>query len=288
MGGCTSVLPAWNAEQFLELMACDRVQSAFLVPTHAQQIRRVTEQPTRTHDLSSLDTLFFNAAALPVPLKEWVLEAFPGVDIHELYGSTEASVVTSLRPRDALRKAGSVGHPWFMNEVRLLDEDGHPVPPGHPGELFSRSPLLMGGYLHDEAATRQAMTDDGFVTVGDIAVADEEGFISIVDRKKDMIIVGGVNVYPREIEEVLAESPDVEECAVVGVPDDVYGERIVALLVARRGRTIDAHALEAFVRTRVASYKVPREWHETTALPRNAAGKILKTAIRQNHADGTF
>ena len=287
LGGCTTVLPSWSAEQFLHLMARDRIQSAFLVPTHAQQIRRVSQQPTVSYDLSSLDTLYFNAAALPVRLKEWVIEAFADVDIHELYGSTEASVVTSLRPQDALRKAGSVGHAWFMNEVRLLDDDGNPVPPGQPGELFSRSPLLMGGYLHDEEATRRATTEDGFVTVGDIAVADEEGFISIVDRKKDMIIAGGINIYPREVEEVLAQLPEIDECAVVGVPDDTYGERVVALLVARGDRPIDTDAVERFVRSRVASYKVPREWHVTGALPRNAGGKILKTAIRENYAAGT-
>lgn len=283
LGGCTTVLPSWSPEEFLRLMARDRVQSAFLVPTHAQQIRRVTEQPTTDYDLAALETLYFNAAALPVPLKEWVVGAFPGVDIHELYGSTEASVVTTLRPQDALRKAGSVGHAWFMNEVKLLDENRNPVPAGTPGELFSRSPLLMGGYLHDEEATREATTEDGFVTVGDIAVADDEGFISIVDRKKDMIIAGGVNIYPREVEEVLAQSPDVDECAVVGVPDDTYGERVIAFVVPRPGRAVDSTELEHLVRGQVASFKVPREWHVVTALPRNPAGKILKTALRETY-----
>lgn len=283
LGGCTTVLPAWDAERFLHLLQRDRIQSAFLVPTHAQQIRRLCEEPSRHYDLSSLDTLYFNAAALPVALKEWVVEAFPGVGVHELYGSTEASVVTSLRPRDALRKAGSVGHPWFMNEVRLLDDDGNPVPTGQPGELFSRSPLLMGGYLHDEEATRAAVNDDGFLTVGDIAVADDEGYISIVDRKKDLIIAGGVNIYPREVEEVLAKYADVEECAVVGVPDDTYGERVAAFVVARAGRSVDTEALERHLRAQVASFKVPREWHLVDGLPRNAAGKILKTKIREHY-----
>jgi acyl-CoA synthetase (AMP-forming)/AMP-acid ligase II len=283
LGGCTTVLPSWDPEEFLRLVQRDRVQSAFLVPTHAQQIRRITEQPCSDYDLGSLDTLYFNAAALPVALKEWVVEAFPGVAIHELYGSTEASVVTSLRPQDALRKAGSVGHPWFMNEVKLLDHEGYPVAPGQPGELFSRSPLLMGGYLHNDEATRAAVTDDGFLTVGDIAVADEEGYISIVDRKKDMIIAGGLNIYPREVEEVLAQFVAIDECAVVGVPDEVYGERVAAFVVARPGRQLDTDALEEHVRSRVASFKVPREWHVVDGLPRNPAGKILKTRIRENY-----
>ena len=209
-----------------------------------------------------------------------MVEAFSGVGVHELYGSTECSVVTDLRPEDAMRKAGSVGHPWFFNEVRLLDDDLQPVAPGEPGELFARSPMLIGGYMYDPEATRAATTDDGFVTVGDIAVADEEGFISIVDRKKDMIIAGGVNIFPREIEEVLAQYPDIHEVAVVGVPDEVYGERVAAFVVSRSGAPVDVAGLEEFVRGRVARYKVPREWHVEQALPRNPSGKILKRDIR--------
>ena len=287
LGGCTRVLGSWDAEKLMDMLQEERSHSVFLVPTHAQQIRRLTEEPSARYDLRDLQTLYFNAAALPVALKEWVIEAFPGVGVHELYGSTECSVVTDLRPEDALRKAGSVGHPWFFNEVRLLDDDLQPVGPGEPGELFARSPMLMGGYLHDPEATRAATTDDGFVTVGDVAVADEEGFISIVDRKKDMIIAGGVNIFPREIEEVVAQYPDIHEVAVVGVPDEVYGERVAAFVASRSGRPVDTAGLEEFVRTRVARFKVPREWHVVQELPRNPSGKILKRDIREAYvADG--
>ncbi len=280
VGACATVLRSWDPEEFLRGLERDRVSSVFLVPTHAQQIRRLHEDPSSAFDLSALDTLYFNAAALPVALKEWVHEAFPGVGVHELYGSTECSVVTDLRPEDSLRKPGSVGHPWFMSELRLLDDDGRSVPPGEPGELFARSPMLMKGYLKNPEATSQAFTEDGFVTVGDIAVADEEGFISIVDRKKDMIIAGGVNIFPREIEEVLARHPQVDEVAVVGLPDEVYGERVTAFVVARRGAAVDIAALDEFVKNGIASYKRPREWHVVSELPRNASGKILKRALR--------
>ena len=283
MGGCTTILPSWDPEEFLHGLERDKVQSVFLVPTHAQQIRRHFEEPTKYFDLSALHTLYFNAAALPVALKEWVHRAFPGVGVYELYGSTECSVVTVLRAEDSLRKAGSVGHPWFMNEVRLLDDDGQPVAPGVPGELFARSPLLMAGYLKNEEATRDAFNEEGFVTVGDVAVADEEGFISIVDRKKDMIIAGGVNIFPREIEELLARHPQVDEVAVVGVPDEVYGERVAAFVVSRPGQEIDVAVLEGHVRAAVAPFKMPREWHVVPALPRNASGKILKREIRDGY-----
>ena len=283
LGGTTSVLRSWDPEQFLVGLAQHRVNTVFLVPTHAQQIRRLVEDPAAKYDLSALETLYFNAAALPIELKRWVHEAFPGVGVHELYGSTECAVVTDLRPADSLRKPGSVGHPWFMNEVRILDEDGNEVGPGEPGELFARSPMLMKGYLKNEEATREATTPDGFITVGDVAVRDEEGFISIVDRKKDMIIAGGVNIYPREIEEVVAQHPHIDDVAVIGVPDDTYGERVAAFVVARRGVAVDVGSVEEHVRTGVAKFKVPREWHVVDHLPRNPSGKILKREIRDDY-----
>ena len=172
-----------------------------------------------------------------------------------------------------------------IDKVELLQYGDNPEI--EPGELFARSPMLMGGYLHDPEATRAATTDDGFVTVGDIAVADDEGFISIVDRKKDMIIAGGVNIFPREIEEVVAEYPDIHEVAVVGVPDDVYGERVAAFVASRSGAPVDTKSLEEFVRSRIARFKVPREWHVVPELPRNPSGKILKRDIREAYvADG--
>ena len=205
MGGQTSMLRRWDPEELLAMIERDRLQTLFLVPTHALTLRQAMERSSRTYDLSSLETLYFNAAALPVPLKKWVVETFPHVGVHELYGSTEAGIVSNLRPADALRKAGTVGHPWFMTEVKLLDEDGQEVPPGEPGELFGRSPYNMIGYLDDPDATAEAIRPDGFLTSGDVAVRDEEGFIRLVDRKKDMIISGAANIYPREVENVLAD-----------------------------------------------------------------------------------
>lgn len=283
LGGSVSVLRKWNPKAFLQMMVDDRCNTVFLVPTHAQQIRRECEEPAREYDLSSLDTLYFNAAALPVALKKWVLQAFPGVGVHELYGSTECSIVTSLRPEYALERAGSVGLPRFMNEVKLVDEHGRIVPPGVPGELYARSPLLLGGYLNDEAATREGYDDEGYFTVGDIAVRDEDGFISIVDRKKDLIIAGGVNIFPREIEEVIAGFDEVDDVAVIGVPDETYGERVVAFVVSRDGAECDVDALDSFVRERLAKYKVPREWHLVEELPRNPGGKTLKREIRERY-----
>ncbi|MEV6342810.1 AMP-binding protein [Actinoplanes sp. NPDC051851] len=274
-GATVSMLRTFRPDHLLDMIARDRAQSVFLVPTHAQLIKAAVE---RVPELPSLDTLYFNAAALPKVLKEWVFEAFPGAGVHELYGSTEAGVITDLRPPDARRKAGSVGHPWFATQVRVVDADQNEVGPGRPGELYSRSPYLMNGYHDNPEATAACTTEDGFLTSGDIVIRDEEGFISIVDRVKDVIITGGVNVYPRDVEEVLLAHPSVTECAVVGEPDDRWGERVVAYLVSRG--PVEADVLEAYLRERLAGFKVPKQYRTVAALPRNAAGKILKRELR--------
>lgn len=283
LGGRTSMLRRWDPERLLDMIERDRLQTIFLVPAHAHTLREVMEQAPRRHDLSSLETIYFNAAALPVPLKEWVVETFPHVGVHELYGSTEAGIVTNLRPPDAMRKAGSVGHPWWMTEVRLLDPAGRDVGPGEPGELFGRSPFTMAGYLDDPEATAAAVRPDGFLSSGDVAVRDEEGFITIVDRTKDMVVSGGTNIYPREIEDVLVGCAGVAEVAVVGLPDERWGEAVAAFVVPRPGTDLDFGALEAAVRARLAGHKAPKVWRAVDELPRNSGGKILKRVLRDAH-----
>ena len=282
LGGTTVMMRSWNAAEFLGMVERHRLQSVFLVPTHAYDIRAVAEDPGADFDLSSLDTLYFNAAALPVPLKKWVIEAFPGVGVHELYGSTEGSVVTDLRPDRALDRAGSVGHPWFTTEVKIVDDDGQLVPDNQPGELYSRSVMVMNGYLNDPVATAACLTTDGWCSAGDIAITDKEGFIYIVDRKKDMIISGGQNIYPREIENVILELDGVSDVAVIGLPDQQWGERVCAHVVPAPGASPDPEILATEIRSRLARYKVPREWHFVSSLPRNANGKVMKNLLRSS------
>jgi acyl-CoA synthetase (AMP-forming)/AMP-acid ligase II len=166
-----------------------------------------------------------------------------------------------------------------LNEVRVVNEVGDPVKPGEPGELWSRSPYVFRGYLNDPEATAKATTDDGFVSAGDIAIVDEEKYVYIVDRLRDMIITGGVNVYPREIEETLYRHPTVADVAVVGVPDEKWGEKVVAVVVARGERPSEAE-LTDHCRTSLAGFKIPKEVHFVESLPRSAAGKILTREIR--------
>ncbi len=286
MGGQTSMLRQWDPEALLLMIETDRIETVFLVPTHAVGLRQAMATAPHRYDLSSLHTLYFNAAPLPVPLKEWVVDAFPGVGVHELYGSTEAGIVTSLRPVDAIRKAGTVGHPWFMTEVLLVDPGGNPVATGQEGELFGRSPFNMNGYLDDPEGTAEALRPDGFLTSGDLAVSDDEGFVRIVDRKKDMIICGGQNIYPGEIENVLYRCDGVQDVAVVGLPDETWGEQVAAFLVPVPGRHLDVTKLEAELRARLAGYKTPRSWHVVAELPRNSNGKVLKRSLRDRTAAG--
>ena len=278
-GGAVVMMRRWDPEHLLDLVERHRPNSIFLVPAHVQMLRALGDGIFDRRDLSSLRTIYTNAAPMPQELKVWLLDRLPSIELHEIYGSTEAGVVTCLRPPDQLRKVACVGTPWLLNDVRVCRPDGTIVDPGEPGELWSRSPYVFSGYLDDDAATKEASTEDGFVSAGDIAVRDDEGYIYIVDRIRDMILSGGVNVYPREVEEVLYAHPGVQEVAVVGAPDETWGERVVAVVVPRGDRPEESVLIE-FCRERLAGFKVPKQVIFNDALPRNAAGKILKREIR--------
>jgi acyl-CoA synthetase (AMP-forming)/AMP-acid ligase II len=243
-------------------------------------LRAAGESIIRKHDTSSLEVVYVNAAPMPQELKVWFIGMFPKIGLYELYGSTEASIVTCLRPPDQLRKQRCVGPPWFMTEVKLLDDNKKSVAAGERGELYSRSPFVFSGYLNDPEATAASTTEDGFFSAGDVATMDDENYIYIVDRVKDMILTGGVNVYPREIEEVLHGHPGVADVAVIGRPDEKWGERVVAVIVARGPGRPSPEELIAYCRGQLASFKLPKEIVYLDSLPRNAAGKILKRELR--------
>ena len=216
---------------------------------------------------------------LPQATKQRIVEFWGEGILHETYGSTEGGIVTNLRPPDQLRKEQCVGQPFPVTEVRLLDEHGEEVPTGAVGELYSRSPYLFNGYWGMPEATADAFRD-GWMSVGDMARKDDEGFIYIVDRKKDMIISGGVNIYPREIEEVLHLHPAVAEAAVVGVQDDYWGEAVKAIVALGAGAVASEEDLLDHCSQSLARYKLPKQLIFVDALPRNAAGKVLRRELR--------
>ncbi|MCY4372014.1 MAG: AMP-binding protein [bacterium] len=285
-GGTVSMLRAFDPEGLLSMIERDRPHSVFLVPTHAAIVRSLGEDTISSFDTSSLEVIYFNAAPLPQALKEWVHGMFPDVGLHELYGSTEAAIVTNLRPPDIMRKERCVGPAWFMTEVRVVDEDGNQVGPGEIGELYSRSPYLMNGYYKNPEATAESTTEDGFFSAGDLAMVDDENYYYIVDRKKDMIISGGANIYPRDVEEVLLRHPAVLDVAVIGLPSERWGEQVTAVIVTRPGEPLPVDQLDGLCRSQLARYKLPRRYETIDALPRNAGMKVLKRNLREHFFSG--
>lgn len=279
-GTCTVLLQADAGRIALEL-GSGRYTGVFMVPTH---IHRLLQLPAtvlaQTRAGHRLKTVISNAAALSQPLKEGMVAWLGAGLLHETYGSTECGIVSNIRPADVLRKPGSVGTPVWGMEVELRDARGAVVPAGEVGELFCRSPYSFNGYLNRPHETAAAVID-GWVTVGDLAIRDDEGFIRIVDRKKDMIISGGVNVYPAEIEGVIRTVRGVVDVAVVGVPDEEWGERIHAFVVPAAGAPPLADQIISACRERLAGFKVPRGLTFVEEFPRNPSGKLLKRELRE-------
>ena len=279
-GGTCEILPAFDAEKALRGMSEGGATGTFMVPTIFNAIFGLERPILDRWRGMKLKALMSNAAPLPQKTKEVIIDYFGDGLLHELYGSTEGGIVCNLRPRDQLRKQQCVGHPFMMNQVKLLDEQGQPAQPGVIGELFNNSPCLFLEYWNNPEATQASMRD-GWFSAGDLAWQDEDGCYYIVDRKKDMYISGGVNVYPREIEELLFRLPGVREAAVVGVADEYWGEAGKAFLVMHPGHTLAPEAVIAACKESLAGYKVPRHVAFIDTLPRNAAGKVLKTDLRK-------
>ncbi len=280
-GGTCEILTAFEPETTLRRLSESGASGTFLVPTIFNAIFALERPVLDRFRRFGLKALMSNAAPLPQKTKEVIVDYFGDGMLHEMYGSTEGGIVCNLRPRDQLRKQQCVGGPFMMNHVKLLDEDGNPTKQGEVGELYSTSPCLFLGYWNNSQATAAAMRD-GWFSAGDLAWQDEDGCYYIVDRKKDMYISGGVNVYPREVEELLFRLPGVREAAVVGVPDDYWGEAGRAFLVMQPGAAIAPEAVIAACKESLAGYKVPRHVAFIDALPRNAAGKVLKTELRKH------
>ena len=275
--GATYVLHRqFDAEALIETVARERVTHTMLVPS---QIIAVLDAPNfAPQKLTSLEMLLSLGAPLHGEHKSRLEAALPG-RFHELYGLTEG-FVTILDKADAQRKRGSVGVPPAFSEMRIVREDGSDAVAGEVGEIVGRSPLLMPGYYRRDDLTAVAIRD-GWLFTGDLGHVDEAGFLFLVDRKKDMIDSGGVKVYPRDVEEVVVQHPEVIECSVFGIPDEKWGETPVAAVVLRAGCSADADALKAWINERVgARYQRVSRVIVYAEFPRNAAGKILKREMR--------
>jgi fatty-acyl-CoA synthase/long-chain acyl-CoA synthetase len=272
----------FHPEDWLRLVDTYRISSTFSAPTPIRMVCNLPDEVKASYDVSSMKHMIANAAPWSFALKQMYLSFMPADSLYEVYGSTELGVNCILRPEDQLRKPGSCGKPAPMVEVKLFDDDGNEVTgtgPEHTGELFVKSPSVFNDYYkqHDKFLDDQK---HGYQTVGDIAYLDDEGYVYICDRKKDMIISGGMNIYPAEIEGALEHHPDVLEAAVFGVPSEEWGESVHAVVVLREGATMSEDEVMSFAREHLAGYKVPRSITWMDELPKTGSGKILKRELR--------
>ena len=273
------LMPKFDPEEFLRLVQEHRITSTVMVPTMFVRLLRLPEKVRRAYDVSSLKTVLHAAAPCPPEVKRQMIDWF-GPVIYEWYGTTETSVVTRCTTEEWLRFPGTVGRPIPGARIEIIDADGRPAPVGEEGEIFMKLEFMPDFTYHKRDDDRSGVGRGELVTGGDIGYVNEEGFLFICDRKKDMVISGGVNIYPSEIESVLLELPQVSDCAVIGIPDAEFGEALLAIVVPGENR-LSAEAIRAHLAGRLAGFKVPRhiEFHPT--LPRDDVGKLLKRKLRE-------
>lgn len=277
-GGYAEIMDGFDPELVMKTLEDEEMTGFFGVPTHFHGMLGIDQSVLENYTGSSLKTIISNAAALPQSLKERIVEHFGEGLLYECYGSTEGGIISNLRPDDQLRKKQCVGEPFPFTEIKILNDDGDECGPNEVGEVFTSSPYIFNGYWQKEKETRDAF-DGEWLTVGDLAKKDEDGFLYIVDRKKDMIISGGINIYPREIEEVLLEHAEINDIAIVGEPDEKWGEVIKAFIVFNE-LELSLDEIQDFCSNKIASIKIPKIIVTIDALPRNANGKVLKTELR--------
>jgi acyl-CoA synthetase (AMP-forming)/AMP-acid ligase II len=257
------------------------ITGVFMVPTHFHGLFQLNPEVLAAYRPASLKTIIANAAPLSYAMKQRIVPYFGADVLHEIYGATESGLVTSLAPKFQLSHVGCVGLPFAHTELRVLNSYGEECAQDEIGEVYSRSPASFSGYWNRPAETSAAFVD-GWLTVGDMGRLDANGFLYLVDRKNDLIITGGVNVYPREVEDVLLAHAAISEVAVIGIADEKWGERLKAFVVLRAGAIISQAEIEAFCAPRLARFKVPRQTVIIESLPRNANGKILKRELRHH------
>jgi acyl-CoA synthetase (AMP-forming)/AMP-acid ligase II len=275
---------SFDPEALLSTMASRQVTFTSLVPTHYIMALGLPDAVKAKYDVTRIGKLMISSAPARKDTKLAILEYFRNSQLYELYGSSEAGWVTLLRPDEQIDHLGSVGREWTgSGPVKMLDPDGNEVPDGEVGELFSCTPYTFDGYLNDPVKTAESLRPDGYCSVGDMARRDEDGFIHLVDRKSNMIISGGENVYPSEIENILGRYSGVKDVAVVGVPHEMWGETVHAVIVLHDGFRASEDDVLAWCRDQMAGYKRPRAVTFLTEpeMPRTATGKILHRVLRE-------
>jgi len=279
LGGALVLMPRFDPEEFLRLVESEKIDSIFMVPTMFIRLMKLPEQVRRKYDMSSLRHVIHAAAPCPADVKRAMIEWW-GPVIHEFYGSTESGAVTFANSEDALKKPGTVGKISPGAELRFIGDDGKLLPQGQIGEIYSRIADNPDFTYHNKPEKRAEIEIEGFITSGDVGYIDEDGYVFICDRKRDMVISGGVNIYPAEIEAALHAVAGVHDCAVFGIPDDEFGEALMAVVEPQAGATLDAGSIRAQLKRSLADYKVPKHVEIQAHLPREDSGKIFKRRLR--------
>jgi long-chain acyl-CoA synthetase len=279
LGGALVLMPRFDAEEFLRLIERERIDTIFMVPTMFIRLMKLPEEVRRKYDMSSLRHIIHAAAPCPADVKRAMINWW-GPVIYEFYGSTESGAVTFANSEDALKKPGTVGKISPGAELRFVGDDGRVLPPGQIGEIYSRIADNPDFTYHNKPEKRIEIEREGFITSGDVGYIDEDGYVFICDRKRDMVISGGVNIYPAEIEAALHAVPGVHDCAVFGIPDAEFGEALMAVVEPQPGVTLDVTDIRARLKTSLADYKVPKHVEIQSNLPREDSGKIFKRRLR--------
>lgn len=274
--------PKFEPEQLLELVEAHRITHLQLVPTMFKRLLALPEDVRTRHDLSSLRFVSHSAAPCPPDLKRAMIEWW-GPVIYEYYGGTETGAVTFHNSHEALAHPGTVGRPIEGCAIRIVSADGKACAPGEVGEIFMGNPKLPDFTYNNEDSKRQEVELDGLVTIGDVGYLDADGYLYITDRARDMVISGGVNIYPAEIEAALMGMPQVRDCAVFGIPDDEFGEALCAHVSMEPDAPFDAQEIKAWLGERLAKYKVPRTFVHDESLPREDSGKVMKRKVRAQY-----
>ena len=282
LAGTSILIKRFEPKRVMEIIEKEKVNVISGAPAMYHLLLALPD--VERYDTSSITKCTSGAAILPDESREKLLKLFPNAKgVYDVYGCTEASPnITILKAEDSLRKRECVGPPLPFLEVRIVDDQDRDVPAGEVGELICRGPNVMKGYYKNRKATREALRG-GWLHTGDLARLDEEGFVYIVDRKKDMIVSGGENIYPREIEEVLYHHPKIQEATVIGVPDRLWGESVKAIVVLKKGETMKEEEVIEYCKNHLASYKKPKSVEFVEDLSRNPSGKVLKTALREKY-----
>ena len=283
-GQALVVMPRFDAEEILKAIERHHVAATLMVPTHFQRLLELPQAVRAAYDVSSLKLVSHTGAACPRDVKERMIAWF-GPVLLEAYGATESGTTNTITSEEWLARPGSVGKTLPQFELVVLDEDGRRLGPGEIGQLYFRDTTGRGIVFHnDPEKTRNAHREPGLFTLGEVGYFDADGYVFITDRVSDMIVSGGVNIYPAEIEQVLVAHPQVEDVAVIGVPNRDMGEEVKALIVARDPDAPPAVAdLERFGREHLAGYKLPRSYDFVPDIGRNAMGKISKRALKQRY-----